>query len=101
MSATLGRADRPPFAAPDRRGSTDAEVRAAFETFDAYTGTYEIDAAASRVVHHVLQSSWPNVTRTDQVRHFQFSGEELTLTTPPTLARGKKWVLTLKWRRLA
>ncbi len=101
MSATLSRTERQSFASSGRRKCTDAELSVAFESFDAYAGTHEVDAVHTKVIHHVTLSNWPNMTGTDQVRYFQFKGDELILTTPLTLARGIEWVLTLQWRRLA
>ena len=100
VSATLCRTPRPRFASADRKMGTDGELRVASDGFDAYAGTYEIDAATNRVVHHVALSSWPNIMGTDQVRYFALDNEDLVLTTPPMLSRGSAWVLTLKWRRL-
>ena len=101
MAATLSQSNRQPFESADKRGGSDAELRAAFESFDAYAGTYEVDSAASTVLHHVDLSSWPNIRGVDQVRYFRFDGDQLILTTPSILARGTEWNLTLCWRRLA
>lgn len=101
MSATLGRTARPPFQSPDRLTATDAELRAAFESFDAYAGTYEVDTAVSDVIHHVCVSTWPNATGIKLRRHYEIEGDRLALTTPPTLIKGREITLCLVWRRVA
>ena len=45
MSAHVMRNDRPFFAAKDPARGTDAELRAAFEDYGSYFGTYTIDQA--------------------------------------------------------
>src|SRR5687768_7044291 len=57
MSTVLMKPDRPPFASKDRRRGTDAEVRAAFEGFDSYPGTYSVDTTNGTVTHHVTGAS--------------------------------------------
>jgi hypothetical protein len=49
---------------------TDAEVRAAYEGYVAYFGTYRVDEANSVVTHVVEGSLNPGYTGTDQPRPF-------------------------------
>jgi hypothetical protein len=100
MSALLSRRQRSPFVSEDRRQASDEELRASFEGFDAYCGTFDVESDASRIIHHVKLSNWPNAIGTDYVRYFELKRDTLVLTTPPTLARGTEWVLTLHWHRL-
>lgn len=60
MSALLVQAGRPEFAGGDMRGGTDAEVRAAFEGFIGYFGTYSVDPAKGIVSHRVQGAAFPN-----------------------------------------
>ena len=76
------------------------EARAAFERFDAYCGTWEIDAATGNIIHHVDGSRFPNWTGTDQVRMVELAGDRLVLRTPPILAAGQEWTGELVWQRL-
>lgn len=58
---------------PDPPGSSREEVMGrVLGTYFAYYGTYEIDAAAQTVTHHVLGSLAPSWTGSDQVREVQF-----------------------------
>jgi lipocalin-like protein len=80
-------ANRPNFAAGDIGGGTPEEKIAAFGTFAAYCGTYDLQD--DTVVHHVKASLFPNWVGADQVRTFTLSGDELELSTPPVLFEGK------------
>src|SRR5471030_2805954 len=68
MSVVLTRADRPVFASDDPARGTPAEIKAAYEGFNAYYGTYSIDEARGTVTHHVEANSFPNWVGTDQQR---------------------------------
>jgi lipocalin-like protein len=82
MSALVARANVPPFASGDSCIGTDAEVRAAFDGFVAYFGTYSFNLSAGTVIHHVRGASFPNWTGTEQVRYFTAEGQRLVLSTP-------------------
>lgn len=79
-----------PFTSGDDLRGTDLEVRTAFERYDAYFGTYDVDEKSSVVIHHVADSLRPSYTGTDQRRPFRFQGDS-TLIIENTLsnARGK------------
>lgn len=91
MSVLLMRPDRPKFASGDMMKGTPDEIKAAFEGFDAYCGTYEVDAEKGTVTHHVQGSKFPNWVGTDQVRFFEVSGDQLRITAPPILAGDVRW----------
>lgn len=99
MSAQLMDPRRKPFASEDRLGGTVAEMRGAFEGYDAYFGSYVVDANAGVVVHHVMGSLFPNLIGTDQRRFFGLSGNRLTLTTPPFLRGARRSTYVLVWER--
>ena len=82
-------------------GATAAEVKEAFEGFDAYCGTYSIDDQAGCVIHHVEVSRFPNWEGSDLKRYYRHRDGELTLTTEPTYALGQEWVIHVVWRRRA
>jgi Lipocalin-like domain len=100
MSAILMRPDRPRFASEDLQRGTDAEVRAAFDGFLAYFGTYTVDAAKATVAHHVRAAAYPNWVGGDQVRHYRFEGPRLVLSTPALQVGGRPLTSTLVWERL-
>ena len=62
----------------DDRG-TDAEVRAAYDGYLAYFGTYRIDQAKGVVTHVVEGSLKPSYTGTDQPRPFRLEGDTLII----------------------
>jgi Lipocalin-like domain len=70
----------------------------AFNTFIAYTGRYTLND--DRVVHHIEISSIQNYVGKDLVRNLQYQGDELVLTTPPTMVNGKIQSIALTWQRM-
>ena len=82
------------------------EIKAAFEGYVAYYGTYEVDEEASSVTHHVQGSLFPNWVGNDQLRLFSLelgepgARERLCLTTPPFVGKRAQMTLTLVWERL-
>jgi hypothetical protein len=95
----LMRRDRPKFASDDLWRGTPEEIKAAFEGFVAYCGTYEVDEEKGTVTHHVEGSHFPNWAGTDQVRLFKCSGDQLTLSTPPTPLGGRQSTVHFIWAR--
>ena len=92
MSALLMHPDRPGFASGDMMKGTPEELKAAFEEFDAYCGTYTINDENASVIHHVQGAKFPNWVGTDQVRFYNFSTDTLKITAPPILAHGLEWI---------
>jgi hypothetical protein len=90
MSVLLMRPDRPRVASDDPLAGTESEKAAAFESFDAYCGTYEVDEKRGIVVHRIELGKFPNWVGTQQVREYELSGDQLVLRA--TLAiRGEQW----------
>lgn len=77
----------------------DAEVRAAFDGFVAYCGTYEVNEKEQYVVHHVDLDKAPHIVGTDRRRSFVFSGNRLSLTLPSPPREGATQS-TLVWERV-
>jgi len=100
MSVLLMRRDRPRFASGELLSGTPEEIKAAFEGFNAYCGTYDVNEEKRKVTHHVEGSSFPNWVGTDQVRFFEFSGDQLLLTTPPITRGGEQLTVHLMWARI-
>jgi len=99
MAVQLMNPDRPRFASGDLLLTSEAEVRAAFDGYAGYYGTYSVDQGEGIIVHHVEAAHIPNWVGTDQVRHFEFQGNHLTLKG--TLLRGGvQEVVSLVWERL-
>jgi len=68
-----------PFAAGDDDKGTDAEVRAAYDGYAAYFGTYRVDEVNSIVTHVVEGSLKPSYIGTDQPRPFKLDGDVLII----------------------
>jgi Lipocalin-like domain len=75
---------------------TDEEALAAITGYTAYFGTFTVNEKEQAVTHHLQGSLNPNMG-TDQKRHFELSGNRLTLK-PPAAANGNQARLT--WERL-
>jgi len=101
MSAHVMRNDRPFFAAKDPARGTDAELRAAFEDYGSYFGTYIIDQARQTVTHQVRGAWYPNWIGHDQVRQFKFDGGRLLLSTPPLIWNEQSFEYILTWERIS
>lgn len=95
MAAQLMRANRKPLSQP----STEGERAAAYAGYVAYYGTVTIDAAQSRVTHHVAGSTNPNWVKTDLVRYYEFSPDGKRLLLSIRNAQGRV-TGTLTWERL-
>ena len=98
MAVQLMNPDRPRFASSDLLLTSEAEVRAAFDGYAAYYGSYSVDQGERIIVHHVEAAHIPNWVGTDQVRHFELQGNRLTLKGD--LERGGQAVVSLVWERL-
>ncbi len=100
MSAQLAQSGRKPFAIADRMAGTPEEIKAAFETYQAYYGRFKIDEREHIVTHTVIQSLLPNWVGTEQRRHYQFKDGRLILRTPPLLIGGKRVTGELIWEKI-
>ena len=98
VTFTIMGPDRRRFASADMRAGSLEDKRAAFDTYFAYLGTYEVKS--DKVVHHVELSLFPNWTGGDQVRFFEFSGDLLILRTPPLALGGPERTLRVVWQRV-
>jgi hypothetical protein len=99
VAVVLMRAGRSKFVSGDPLGGTAEEIREAFEGFDAYGGTYEVDMENGAVTHHIQVGRFPNWEGTAQVRYFRLLGDQLLLSTPPIPALDQEWVLDVVWER--
>lgn len=99
MSVHLMRPDRPKFASSDHLKGMPEEIKAAFEGYIAYFGTYKINEAEGTVTHHVEGSVLPNWVGVPLKRFYKFSDNRLTLSTPPMTMGGHKVTGLLIWER--
>jgi|WetSurMetagenome_2_1015567.scaffolds.fasta_scaffold530665_1 hypothetical protein len=99
MAVQLMNPNRPRFRSDDPTVTSEAEVRAAFDGYTAYYGTYSVNPDERTIVLHIEAALLPNWVGTDQQRHFEFDGKYLTLQGPLLLG-GVQWVVSLVWERL-
>ncbi|WP_455368216.1 lipocalin-like domain-containing protein [[Eubacterium] cellulosolvens] len=99
MSVIIMRPERPKSSINDKSKATNEEIKSAFNGFEAYFGTYEIDEEQKVVSHHIVGSLFPNWEGMTQTRFAEFSGNQLTLKTPPMPYGGETITGTLVWQR--
>ena len=91
---------RPNFATGNLLKGSDAEVRAAFEGYVAYYGSYTVDETEGLMIHQVEGSFFPNWIGDTQVRKFEFSGDgSLQLSTLPIKGSRADLTVVLLWER--
>jgi len=101
MSVHIMKSGRPNFQDQTKFRATPPEMRAAYESYEAYFSTYQIDEQNRVISHTVLGGLFPNWTGTVQARYYQFDGRRLTLSTDPIgCVRGERTIVTLIWERL-
>jgi len=99
LAVQLMNPNRPRFQSDDPMVTSETEVRAAFDGYTAYYGTYSVNPDEKTIVHHIEASLLPNWVGTDQLRHFEFDGKYLTLKGDLLLG-GVQGVVSLVWQRL-
>ena len=100
MCVAVMRPDRPRFASNNLMEATPEETKIGFEGYYSYCGSYEVNERERFIIHHLQLSWFPNWVETDQKRHFEFTGNRLTLKTPPVTVMGAIEVHSLVWERL-
>jgi hypothetical protein len=108
MSAQIvAKANRKPFA-PFNQGrisATSEDKAAAFDSYQAYYGTYTVDAKAGTITHHLEGSLIPGREGINNVRWFEFRGEDRLLLIPIEDGKGgvlgrKDAAYKLLWERI-
>jgi hypothetical protein len=100
MSVVLMRPDRPKFASNNLMEATPEEIKAAFEGYVSYCGSYEVNEQERFVIHRLQLSWFPNLVGTEQKRFFEFADDRLILKTPPLMVFGEAQVHRLIWQHL-
>lgn len=101
------KADRKPFA-PFNQGRLKAsaeEKAAAFDSYLAYYGTYTVDPKAGTVTHHIEDYSVPGRRGSQNVRWFEFRGDDRLVLIPVEDGKGgtiacKDATYKLLWERI-
>lgn len=100
MAVQLMQPNRPKFASGDLDKGAPEEIKAAFDGYGAYFGTYEIHEAEGFVIHYVEGSLFPNNVGTQQKRFFEFSDDKLILKPPPQQFGGEQVAPRITWQRV-
>ncbi len=69
----------PMFAAGSDRAATDAEVRATYEGYFSWFGSYTVDVVRGTIIHRIEGSLWPSWRNTVQERPFTIRGDTMLL----------------------
>ncbi|MSQ11361.1 MAG: lipocalin-like domain-containing protein [Dehalococcoidia bacterium] len=99
MSVHLMRRGRKRFASNDARQVTVEEKAAAYDSFGAYFGKFEVKPKEKAVYHLVEGASFPNMVGTAQKRLYEFRGRRLTLRAIADLPEGGQSVTQVVWER--
>ncbi len=100
FSGQIAGSGRMAFQSGNLLKGTEEEVKAAFEGYIAYYGTYEVDEEGGTFTHHVKNSLFPNWIGDVQTRLFEFEGERLRLNTEPIKGYKADLTVTLLWERV-
>ena len=98
VTALISYSGRKPLslgAKPPTRLEQEAE---AFKTFLAYGGRYRL--SGDKVIHSIEISSIQHYVNRELIRDLKFQGDQIVLSTPPTMVNGKLQAVELTWQRL-
>ena len=95
---------RKPFVNGPAAGTAE-EKAAAFDNYLSYYGTYTLDLKAQTVTHHLQDASVPNWRGVNNVRWFEFQGNDRLLQIPREDGKGgvidrKNATYKLLWERI-
>jgi hypothetical protein len=97
MAVQISGPDRPAIASGDPLGGTEQERAAAYATYLAYCGTYEI--RDGHIAHSVQLSMFPNWAGEVQVRSAELHGDRLVLRAAPVETPDGTFDAELRWTR--
>jgi Lipocalin-like domain len=100
MAGQIMRRDRPAFASGSSHHGTPDEIKAAFEGYSAYFGTYAIDLSEGVVRYQLEGSLFPNWVDSDQIREFEITGNLMYLRIPVISVGEEKLSGLFVWERL-
>jgi hypothetical protein len=101
MSVHIMKSGRFNFKDQSKFRAAVSEMRAAYDSYEAYFSTYEVDETNQIINHKVLGGLFPNWTGTIQPRHYKFDGDRLIMSTDPIgYVSRERTVVTLVWERL-
>jgi len=97
MSGQLAVSDRDALATNDVVGGDEIERAAAYSSYIAYAGTYEV--VGDVVIHRVKMSLFPNWVNTEQRRYLEIDGDQIVLRTQHLDIGGDVLMTELRWAR--
>ncbi len=101
MSVHIMKAGRARFTADTKFRATPEEMRSAYESYEAYFSTYQVDEQQGIIHHHVIGGLFPNWTGEDQARYYRFDENRLILSTEPIDSQPvERTIVKLVWERL-
>lgn len=102
MSVHIMKSGRPHCDSETKFGASEAEMKAAYEGYEAYFSHYSIDTEMRTISHRVVGSLFPNWTGSIQRRHYAFEGENrVVLSTHPIGSEPRNGpIVELVWERL-
>jgi hypothetical protein len=99
LAVVLMNSQRTFFSSEDISKTTIEETAAAFNTFDAYAGRWNLDPETGRIEHTIECGRIPNWVGKTHTRFSSVKDEELTLSTEEFSMAGKTWQVHVRWRR--
>jgi len=97
---TLMSSSRTNFHSENLANVTVEEKAAAFDSFDAYSGSVIVDEIKGTVIHRIEAGRVPNWVGKEHVRYFKISGNNLTLLTTPFELSDEEWQVEVIWERV-
>src|SRR5688572_9679921 len=98
MSVTLMSAHRARFASDDLSLASAAEIKPAFDSFDAYCGRWTLDPGGAWVEHKIEAGRIPNWIGISHRRYCRLLPDGgLALTTEPFTLSGSIWKVEVTW----
>lgn len=98
MNAQIMRPGRGKFRSDSISGGTEAETKAAFDSYLAYFGKY-YESEPGKLVHTVQGALFPNWLSNEEVRYGEIIGDKLIITTPPISTPQGDIVFTITWKK--
>lgn len=103
MSVHIMKAGRPRFRSDTKFRASPDEMRAAYESYEAYFSNYVVDSGEHRIHHTVIGGLFPNWAGSIQSRYYEFQGDNrLILSSAPIGSEpAGEPIVTLVWERIA
>lgn len=98
MAVQISYDERPSLGSRDLDAGDEAGKAAAYDTYNAYCGSWSVPRDGV-IVHHVELALHPDQPGMDKERPFELHGDELVLQTQPVATPRGEATSVLRWRR--